>query len=114
MVADPGLRFENLVACALRKWVDWQTDVEGREYELRYFRDIDRREVDFVVTERRKPILFLESKLSDAAPNPGLRYLAQRFPTVPAWQIAAHGTRDVRNAEGVRLAPAVTFLAKLV
>jgi predicted AAA+ superfamily ATPase len=114
LVADPALRFENLVACALLKWVDWRRDVEGEELELRYFRDVDRREVDFVVTADRAPRLFVECKLSDVPPSPGLRYLTQRFPAVPAWQIAAEGTRDVRTDDGLRLAPAATFLRTLV
>jgi predicted AAA+ superfamily ATPase len=114
LVADPALRFENLVACALLKWLDWQRDFDGKEFELRYFRDIDRREVDFVVTEQRAPILFVECKLSDAPLSPSLRYLVQRFPAVSAWQIAAEGTRDVATIEGIRLAPATTFLGTLI
>ncbi len=113
-VADRALRFENLVACALLKRVDWQRDFEGRELELRYFRDIDRREVDFVVTEQRAPMLFVECKLSDAPLSPSLRYLVRRFPAVTAWQIAAERTRDVVTTEGIRLAPATTFLGILI
>jgi predicted AAA+ superfamily ATPase len=60
VVPDPGARFENLVASHLLKWVHFQIDTRGRELELRYFRDIDGREVDFVVT--RKPILFIEAE----------------------------------------------------
>ena len=55
-------RFENLVAMALLKWVHQQQDAEGRDVELRYFRDLDGREVDFVVTERRVPVLLVEAK----------------------------------------------------
>jgi hypothetical protein len=54
-VPDPGARFENLVASHLLKWVHFQIDTRGRELELRYFRDIDGREVDFVVTETCHP-----------------------------------------------------------
>lgn len=52
-VADEGARFENMVACHLLKWVHWQQDTEGLDLELRYFRDTDGREVDFVVCDRR-------------------------------------------------------------
>jgi hypothetical protein len=41
LVQDKGPRFENLVACHLAKWVDFQQDVLGRDVELRYFRDVD-------------------------------------------------------------------------
>ena len=46
-----GLRFENLVACHLLKWCYYRQDTRGNDTELRYFRDIDKREVDFVVLE---------------------------------------------------------------
>ncbi|MBN1962065.1 MAG: ATP-binding protein [Deltaproteobacteria bacterium] len=114
LIANKALRFENLVACALLKWVDWQRDIEGKEYELRYFRDVDKREVDFVIVHQNEPYMFIECKWSDTAASPGLRYLAQRFPKVPAWQIAALGTKDVTTLDGIRLAPAVIFLSTLV
>jgi uncharacterized protein len=113
VVQEPGARFENLVAAHLLKWVEFQVDSEGRELELRYFRDIDGREVDFVVTERRAPIAFVECKLGDDAVAPGLRYLKARFPKVIAWQLSAHGKRDFVSAEGVRIAPATTLLREL-
>jgi len=56
VVKDPGARFENLVACHILKWCRYLEDTQGRDMELRYFRDIDRREVDFVVTEENKPV----------------------------------------------------------
>lgn len=111
--AEPA-RFENLVAGHLAKWVDHQQDVEGRDLELRYFRDIDGREVDFVVADRRRPVLFVECKLADEPLDRGLRYLVERFPGVPAWQLSLRGTRDAKTPEGIRLAPALTFLQSLV
>jgi hypothetical protein len=33
--AEPGARFENLVASHLLKWAEWQHDAEGRDVELR-------------------------------------------------------------------------------
>jgi uncharacterized protein len=113
VVPEPGARFENLVASHLLKWVEFQIDTEGRDLELRYFRDIDGREVDFVVTERRVPVAFVECKLGDDAVAPGLRYLKARFPAVTAWQVSAQGVRDYVSAEGVRVAPAVRLLREL-
>jgi hypothetical protein len=82
---------------------------------LRYFRDIDGREVDFVVTERGgRPLAFVECKWDDAPVDPGLRYLVQRFPKRPAWQVSAVGTRDYLTPEGIRVAPAAMLLRDLV
>ena len=51
LIPDMASRFENLVASHLLKWVHFRADTEGLAAELRYFRDIEGREVDFVVIE---------------------------------------------------------------
>lgn len=114
LVQDMSKRFENLVACHLLKWVHFEVDAKGRELELTYFRDIDGREVDFVVLEDRKPILMVECKWADADISPGLKYLKVRFPDVEAWQISADGKKDYRLPGGIRVAPAIKFLNGLV
>ena len=114
VVSMPGARFENLVASHLLKWVEFQIDTEGRPLELRYFRDTDGREVDFVVTENAKAIALVECKLGDDSVSPGLKYMKTRFPEAQAWQVSASGTRDFVNAEGIRVAPAVALLRQLV
>ncbi len=113
LVQDEGARFENLVASHLQKWVHWQQDVEGRDAELRYFRDADGREVDFVVLVGREPVSFIECKLSDGGIGTGMRYLKQRFPQVDAWQVTARATRDTITREGVRVAPVLRLLEAL-
>jgi predicted AAA+ superfamily ATPase len=78
MVPEPGPRFENLVASQLLKYCHWQEDVEGRRMELRFLRDTDRREVDFVVLQDRKPAFAVECKSGDKAVSPAARYFAER------------------------------------
>ena len=113
VVTDPTARFENLVACHLLKWVHFQQDTQGRDLELRYFRDIDRREVDFVVLEDRQPLMLVECKLADRDIDHGLRYLKTRFPGADAFQIALSGRRDYVTAQGIRAMPALDFLRTL-
>jgi len=114
LVRDPGARFENLVACHLLKWVHFQQDAQGRDWQLRYFRDKDGREVDFVVTDREKPLLLVECKLSDGPVDKSLRYLKRRFPEAEAWQISQTGTKDFVTPEGIRVAPALELLRRWV
>jgi predicted AAA+ superfamily ATPase len=111
---EPAQKFENLVASHLLKWVHYQQDVEGRDVELRYFRDVDGREVDFVVTERRRILTAVECKWADAEVGRGLRYLSARAPECRAWQISAAGRKDFVTPEGIRVAPAIVFLRTLV
>ena len=112
-VPEMPQRFENLVAMALLKWIHQQQDAEGRDLDLRYFRDVDGREVDFVVTERTVPVLLVEAKWSDTEVDRNLRYLKRRFPDAEAWQLSATGSKDVRTPEGIRLAPAPMLLSRL-
>ena len=114
VVPDEGPRFENMVASHLLKWIQFQFDSEGRELELRYFRDVDGREVDFVVTERRRPILMVEAKLTAGPLSPSLRYLGQRFPRCDAHQVHLRGRDESVTAEGVHLWTAARFLQTLV
>jgi predicted AAA+ superfamily ATPase len=114
LVQEPAVRFENLVASHLLKWVHHEQDTKGREIELRYFRDTDRREVDFVVVEDRTPLLFVECKWSDVEVDRGIRYLKARFPACDAWQVSATGTKDYVTAENIRVAPIMKLLPTLV
>ena len=114
LVPNEGARFENLVACHLLKWVHYEQDTKGRDVELRYFRDTDAREVDFVVTERNQPFILVECKLSDADVGRGIRYLHAKYPAVPAWQISATGRKNYVTPDGVRVAPALELLTTLV
>lgn len=114
MVPSDGARFENLVACHLLKWVHFEQDTNGRDLDLRYFRDVEGREVDFVVIEGRRPVLFVECKWNDVAVDRGIRYLNARFPDATAWQISAISDMDYQTEEGIRVAPAVRLLPALV
>ena len=114
VVPADASRFENLVACHLLKWVHYQQDTQGRDLDLRYFRDTDGREVDFVVVERRTPLLCVECKWADVAVDKSLRYFKVRFPDCDAWQISATGSNDYVDRHGIRVAPALTLLRTLV
>lgn len=114
LVPEEAPRFENLVAAHLLKWVHYQQDALGRDIELRYFRDTDGREVDFVVVERRHPLLLVEAKWNDTEVDRSLRYLKARFPSSDAWQVSATGRKDFVSPDGIRVCPAVVLLRTLV
>jgi hypothetical protein len=114
LVPSEPARFENLVAAHLLKWVHFEQDARGRDLELRYFRDTDGREVDFVVTEGRRPLVLVEAKWGDVEPDRSLRYLKARFPAADAWQVSAVGRKDFVTPEGIRVAPALALLSTLV
>lgn len=113
-VRAAGARFENLVACHLLKWCHFLEDTEGRDVELRYFRDIDRREVDFVVLEDQIPVYFIECKNSDRDTSRSMRYLKKRFPDVKALQLSLEGSREFETKDGIEVMPAGRFLSGLI
>ncbi|MCP4668421.1 MAG: ATP-binding protein [Deltaproteobacteria bacterium] len=114
VVKDMAFRFENLTACHLLKWCHFMQDTQGRDCELMYFRDIDRREVDFVITEDGKPIHFIECKKSFRRKNTALRYLVQRFPQTKATQISMESGETYTDKDGIVYQNAAGFLASLV
>lgn len=91
LVEDPGARFENLVASQLLKYCHFLEDTEGYRMELRYLRDTDKRETDFIVLRERKPLFAVECKLENRGLDPSLAYFKARVP-VPRWfQVHAQG-----------------------
>lgn len=90
-VIDEGNRFENFIAVHLLKWIYYEQDINGRDVDLRYYRDKYDREVDFVITENNRPIHLIEAKLSDSSVTKGLRYLKGRFPEARATVVHLKG-----------------------
>ncbi len=114
LIPSESLRFENMIAVHLLKYVYWLEDSEGRDVELRYFRDTDSREVDFVVLDKGKPILFVECKWGDQNLSPQLKYLSLKYPKVPAYQVHMQGKEDYQSLEGIRVCSAVELVKNLI
>jgi predicted AAA+ superfamily ATPase len=114
VIAEEGPRFENVVGFHLLKECHYLEDVEGSDTELRFFRDVEGREVDFVQLRDRRPVRFVECKVSDLTIAPSLLYLHRKYPGVDAVQVVGTPGVDRIAREGVRLVSADTFLAELV
>lgn len=112
-IENPGSRFENLVALHLRKLVDAWTDWGFGEFDLLYVRDREKREVDFLITERRKPYALVEAKLSARDVDPSLLYFAERLKPRYAVQVVRNpeGFKSTMTTSGVILTPASEFLS---
>jgi predicted AAA+ superfamily ATPase len=110
---DDSQKLENLVACHLLKWVHYKEDTEGSELELRFFRDSDGREVDFVVTDGLKPVFLVEVKMSSKEISASLKYLKAKYPTAKAFQIHLDEKTDY-VANDIRCMPAWKFLKDFI
>jgi uncharacterized protein len=69
-VLAPGPRFENLVAAHLLKACDFWTDSGEGTFELKYLRNKEQQEIDFLILRDGQPWLPVEAKLSDTEPVP--------------------------------------------
>lgn len=109
-VLEEGARFENFVATHVLKWVCHSQDSEGRNLDLRYYRDRNDREVDLVVTENNHPTLILEVKTSDQDSNRGIRYLKSKFPKAQALQVFLKGKKSYIDGHGIHHLSALELL----
>jgi predicted AAA+ superfamily ATPase len=91
---DEGIRFENLMATALLKQVQWQHDVRGQEAGLHYLRTKDGAEVDFAISEGKRLTQLVECKLSDDKPHRALLRFASEQGPVQAVQVV----RNLRHS----------------
>ncbi len=114
LVSDMPARFENLVASHLLKWVHYRRDFFGENIELRYFRDTDKREVDFCIVKDLRPEIFVECKWADGSTSSHLHYLRKKFPEAEYFQVSATGKKQFIEKNGITHIPAVEFLRRFV
>ena len=89
VLGDEGARFENLVATSLLKRLHFLEDRDGYRYELRFIRDKEGREVDFVIVKEGELEELIEAKFSDENISKPLLYYAKRLNPKRATQIVA-------------------------
>jgi predicted AAA+ superfamily ATPase len=111
-IADDGRRFENMVANHLLKWCDFSRDFGLEPLGLHYVRDKERREVDFLMTRSGTPWLLVEAKLGAGAPDPAMRYFAERLGVKHRFVVCAELDRPA-TAGDTRVLDAASFLAAL-
>jgi uncharacterized protein len=88
-VDEPAARFENLVANHLLKACDYWTDIGEGTFDLRYLRNKEKQEIDFLVVRDRKPWLPVEVKLADVEPSPHWRRFLPALSCPRALQLVA-------------------------
>lgn len=111
-IESPGPRFENLVASQLLKLCHFLEDTKGHRMELRYLKDVDGREIDFIVLQDRKPIFAVECKTGEKSISPHIKYFAERT-TIPKFYQVHLGKKDYGSPETGRVLPFTTFCKEL-
>lgn len=111
LVEKKGARLENFLACQLLKYCHFIEDTQGHRMELRFLRDTDLREVDFVVLKDKKPVFAVECKSAQDNLSPALVYFRERTPVTEMYQLHL-GTKDFEK-QGIRVMPLIRFLKEL-
>jgi len=112
-VMDDAKRFENCVGSHLLKLVHYLQDYEGYKAGLYFLRNVDKKEVDFLVTIDEKPWFAVEAKMSDENVSPHLYYFKEKLSIPYSYQIIKKSGVD-KFIKGVRLISADCFLLSLI
>lgn len=111
-IESTGAKFENMVASHLLKFCHFLEDTQGEQMELRFLRDVDKREVDFVVLRKKTPLFAVECKTGERSVSEHLRYFKART-KIPVFYQVHLGERDYSPEEGIRVLPFTTFCKEL-
>lgn len=116
-VVDEGARAETLVACHLLKAVEGWTDLGFGDFELRYLRDKQKREVDFLVVKDQHPWFLVEVKASSTKLSPTLRHFQEQTGAPHAFQAVLqlpYEPVDCFTLTRPVVVPALTLLSQLL
>lgn len=112
-VPVPSARYENMMAAHLLKLCHYLYDFEGYKAELFFLRNVDKKEVDFLVTVDKKPWFAVETKIFDTDISKSLLYFRDRLKIPHLYQVVKEsGIHRLR--QGVHVVSADRFLAGLV
>lgn len=112
-VENEGARFENLIASHLLKFTNFLFEKDGYKTELFYLRNVDKKEVDFLITKDNKPWFAVEVKLSDTFPSKNLSYFKERLNIPFNFQVVKQDGVDFIK-DNIRVISASKFLTGLV
>lgn len=116
LIPDLAARFENAAALELHRAVSNWNDLGLGRFSLHFLRNKDKQEVDFLIASGQKPLVLIETKLSDYQPSPALLKFQNEL-GVPAVQLVNEGDDTFRlipnGPRKVLVIPAWRWLAGL-
>ena len=101
---EPSFRFENMMASHLLKYCHLMEDTEGENMELRFLRDTDKREIDFVVLKNKKPLFAVECKTGEKNVSPHIHYFKDRT-NIPKFYQVHLGSKHIEVDQRIEVLP---------
>lgn len=105
---NQGSKLENMLASHLLKYCHHKEDTQGYKMELRFLRDTNRREVDFVVLKDKIPLFAVECKTGEKNLSKNISYFKHRT-KIPYFYQVHFGKKDYSPEAGIRVLPFLTL-----
>jgi hypothetical protein len=112
-VPDYAARLENIVASHLLKLCHFLYDAHGYKADLHFLRDVDGREVDFLVSLDGAPWMAIEVKASGSSVSKHLHYFRSRLSVPYCYQVVGEKKIDIMT-DGIRVTSAENLLGALI
>lgn len=112
-VENPSGRFENMIAAHLLKFCHYFYDYEGYKTELSFLRNVDKKELDFLITINKKPWFAVEAKLTETNVSKSLIYFKEKLKIPYVYQVVKKSGFN-RFINDVHVISADCFLSGLI
>ena len=109
MLSEPGVVFENLMAVSLIRMAARMTETGMGNFDIRYLRDREKREVDFILVKDNDPVCLFEAKDKDTTISKAGRFYGKRL-DVPFYQIVRDASKVETFPGNCFVIPATNFL----
>ena len=88
-VENMGARFENMLAVYLLSLISGWNELGIGDFDLRYLRNHQGKEVDFLILKNNIPLAMFEAKLNETSPAASGTYFS-RLLNIPLFQVVAN------------------------
>ncbi|MBW6487056.1 MAG: DUF4143 domain-containing protein, partial [Syntrophobacterales bacterium] len=110
---DPGMKLENLVACALLKETHFREDCLGEKWDVFYIRNKEGRAIDFFLTREYSPSLMVEVKWAGEERSPNFAFFDKYLAGTRKIQIVKELKREKTYPDGLEMRTARGWLSEM-
>lgn len=114
-ISDKGAKFENFVALELLQFIEYWNYMGEGEFDLRYLRNKEQHEIDFILMLNGKPLFIIEAKNSEESVSKSV-YKFQDQLNIPAIQLVNKPNlykKKKNNNNNIYIVSAAQFLSNL-
>lgn len=112
-VEDPAAKYENMIAIHLLKWTTFLYEHDGYKTKVHFLRNVDKHEVDFLITVDGNPWFCVEAKLTDEQPSASIHYFRDRLKIPFCFQVVRKANVDMIK-DNIRILSVDKFLSALI